>query len=239
MGDRSARAASPASPRRSSSGGESAAHRGSATRPLKIGSARGNSETSVAKSVRLVTPADALKEVGSNTASKSLEALGAPIPKVVTPMARASAPSAAAVRFAAPPAVANLTGGEGTSAHADSTSNRSQRVSSKAGHQLVSSATAKQQAEKEAREQRRLEAQRQEQEHERMRERAAQLEKENAHLSEQVTIWKNAQSAASSLREEMDSLRRRHNEVRAELASEKAMVEKLRKEKAEMADEMK
>ena len=103
----------------------------------------------------------------------------------------------------------------------------------------MSSATAKQQAEKEAREQRRLEAQRQEQEHERMRERAAQLEKENARLSEEATIWKNAQTAASSLREEMDSLRRRHNEVRAELASEKATVEKLRKEKVEMADEMK
>lgn len=61
--------------------------------------------------------------------------------------------------------------------------------------------TSKQEAaaKREAQEQRKQEMLREQREAEQMRERAAFLESENARLSQEATIWKNAQTAAVSV----------------------------------------
>ena len=46
-------------------------------------------------------------------------------------------------------------------------------------------------------------------------------------------------AASSSLRQEMESLRRRHADLRAELDTQSVTIEKLNREKAELMEEMK
>ena len=102
--------------------------------------------------------------------------------------------------------------------------------------------TAKQAAEQQRRserEQRRFEAEQKAKQVENIRERAAELETENVRLLEQVTIWKNAQTAASSFKDEIDRMRNRHVELRREIALQAATIEKLKRDKVDMVTEMK
>lgn len=79
---------------------------------------------------------------------------------------------------------------------------------------------------------------RQRDELEQLRSLAAKSEAENARLLQQVTIWKNAQTAASSLLEEMEKLRLAHAKTRGELAAQVSENAKLKKEKEGLRNEI-
>lgn len=72
-----------------------------------------------------------------------------------------------------------------------------------------------------------------------LRKKTATLEADNVRLSEEVSIWKNAQTAASALLEDMEKLRLSHGRLKAELQAQVAENNKLKREKAEIKEEIK
>lgn len=108
-------------------------------------------------------------------------------------------------------------------------------VGGKQGEQASAAQLAKQVAEKERREQ----AGKQREELEMLRSQTTALVAENARLTEEVGIWKNAQTAASALQADMDKLRASHGRLKAELATQVTENGKLKREKVEIRDEIK
>ena len=72
-----------------------------------------------------------------------------------------------------------------------------------------------------------------------LRARTSELEVQNKHLAEEAAIWKNAQTAASALLQEMEKLRTAHGRMKVELAAAAAENSKLRKEKTEGIEQLK
>ena len=71
-----------------------------------------------------------------------------------------------------------------------------------------------------------------------LRAKTARLEADNRRAAEEVDIWKNAQTAASAIHNEMEKVKAAHAKTKAELASQVAENAKLKREKAEMRDEV-
>ena len=86
----------------------------------------------------------------------------------------------------------------------------------------MTQARQEQLAKQDAERQRREQAAKIRDELEMMRKKLPILEAENARLTEECGIWKNAQTAASALHEEMEKLRAAHTRMKGELHAQQS-----------------